>query len=55
MRPKQNGRHFEDDIFKYIYFYENSCIVAVKNEDVHGNVQCGAVKKRSFFSKIVTK
>ena len=26
-RPKQNGRHFADDIFKRIFLNENCCIV----------------------------
>ena len=27
LRPRQNGRHFEDDIFKCIFFNENCCIL----------------------------
>ena len=26
LRPRQNGRHFADDIIKFIFFNENSCI-----------------------------
>ena len=26
LRPRQNGRHFADDIFKCIFFYENAWI-----------------------------
>ena len=29
LRPRQNGRHFPDDIFKVIFFYEN-CYISIE-------------------------
>ena len=35
LRPKQNGRHIPDDIFKWIFVNENVWILIEISEDVH--------------------